>query len=84
MMDLIRDPTDPDTMSERNRRAELEWRWKRRSGFMALDPLTLRERADASYVYAVKRLEICRWLRRERLMRRRLKSYGMPFLRVVK
>jgi hypothetical protein len=84
MLDFIRDRTDPDTLEHRNARGLREWHEKRFYGFVAVDPLSNADRVRAQYSLAVKRLEICRWLRHVRLVARKSHRYGPAFLRVVK
>lgn len=84
MLDLIPDRTDPDTFEARNWRAYRQWLDKRRYGFAARDPLSNAERVRANYSLAVKRLEICRWLKHARLVARKRHRYTPAFLRVVK
>ena len=64
-MRLVNDPTDPDTMPERNRRAYAAWLFNRAMGAAPPDPLTCYERAAADYDLAIKRVRIRNWWRLE-------------------
>ena len=64
-MRLVTDPTDPDTMPERNRRAYAAWLFKRAMGVAPPDPLTVPERAAADYYLAIGRVRIRDWWRLE-------------------
>lgn len=64
---MNRDRTDPDTLEFRNLRALRDWRYKMRTGFKARDPLTLRERIDAQYELACKRLDVLAWMKARRI-----------------
>ena len=62
-MRLVSDPTDPDTLPERNRRGYAAWAFKRAMGFVMPDPLTSYERAAADYDLALKRIKSRDWWR---------------------
>ena len=68
-MRLVNDPSDPDTLAERNRRGYARWAFLRAYGGQLPDPLTVAERAVADYELSRKRVEIRLWMRQRRYVR---------------
>lgn len=85
-MRIETDPSDPDTLPERNRRAYAAWLFWRAYGKYCPDPLTPAERAHARTALAIKRARAQRWLLDVRVAQLHdLKARGkvLPFARKV-
>lgn len=85
-MRIETDPSDPDTMIERNRRAYAAWLFWRAYGKHCPDPLTPAERAHARTALAIKRARARQWLAASRAAQRMdLEARGkvLPFARRV-